>query len=108
MMGGATREANGGGAKGVRTGRGATQAKGAARERSRGCENEAERSGVFPGAGKEGGCASGGGVQPGGGAACERKAARTVSAPPCPVDQLVENPVTYLANKFEFLLLVNE
>src|SRR6266702_4476130 len=74
----------------------------------RGCENEVEGSGVFPGAGKEGGCASGGGVQPGGGAARERKVARTVSTPPRPVDQLVQNPVTYLANKIEFLLLVNE
>ncbi len=67
----------------------------------RGCENEAQGSGVLPGAG-------GGGVQPGEGAAHEQKAVRTVSAPPRPVDQLVENPVTYLANKFEFLLLVNE
>src|SRR6266702_4227499 len=37
-MGGATREANGGGAKGVRTGRGATRAKGAARERRGGAK----------------------------------------------------------------------
>src|SRR6266702_502844 len=73
-----------------------------------GCENEAEGSGLLPGAGKGGGCASGGGVRPGGGAARERKAARTVSAPPRPVDRLVPNPVTYLANKIEFLLLVNE
>ncbi len=67
----------------------------------RGCENEAQGSGVLPGVGR-------GGVQPGEGAARERKAARTISAPPRPVDRLVENPVTYLANKFEFLLLVNE
>ncbi len=73
-----------------------------------GCENEVEGSGVLPGAGKGGGCASRGGVQPGEGAAHEQNVAHTISTPPCPVDQLVENPVTYLANKFEFLLLVNE
>ncbi len=82
--------------------------KGAVRERRGGCKNEAEGSGVLPGAGKGGGCASGGGVRPGRGVARERKVARTVSAPPCPVDRLVPNPVTYLANKIEFLLLVNE
>ncbi len=37
-MGGATREANGGGAKGVRAGRGATRAKSAARERCGGAK----------------------------------------------------------------------
>ena len=72
-----------------------------------GCENEAEGSGVLPGAGKGGGVRAGAGYNRAG-AARERKAARTVSAPPRPVDRLVENLVTYLANKFEFLLLVNE
>ncbi len=67
-MGGATQEANGGGAKGVRAGRGATWAKGAARERSGGakmrwrdsvCSHVPEkREGMRAGAGynRAGGC----------------------------------------------------
>ncbi len=85
MMGSATQEANSGGAKGVQAGQGATQAKSAVCKWSRG-ENEAEGSGVLPGAGKGGGCASGGRVQPGRGAVHEQKVAHTVSTPLHPVD----------------------
>ncbi len=42
------------------------------------------------------------------GVARERKVVRTVSAPPRSVDRLRQNPVTYLANKIEFLFLEKE
>ncbi len=57
---------------------------------------------------KREGVQAGAGYNRAGGVAREQKAARTVSTPPRPVDRLVQNPVTYLANKIEFLLLVNE
>ena len=106
-MGGATRAANDGGAKGVLAWRGATRAMGAARERSGGAKMR-RRDPVRPQVREKGGCVRVRRGTTGRGAARERKSVRTVSTPLRPVDRLRENPVIYLVDKIEFLLLVKE
>ncbi|SRR6266702_2489608 len=94
-------------AKGVLAWRGATRVRGAARERS-GSAKMRRRDPVRPQVREKGVCVRVRWGTTGQGAARERKSVRTVSAPPRPVNRLRENPVTYLVNKIEFLLLVKE